>query len=81
MLALTDEEPAVRHAAAAALEEIDPRWVRSDAAQRAIPRLEALRADPQPWIVAAAETVLEKLRAAKDKDTEVWNRESGIRNL
>ena len=81
VLSLTDEEPAVRHAAAAALEEIDPRWVRTGAAQRAIPRLEALRGDSQPWIASAAETVLAKLRAAKDSDTEVWKRESGIRNL
>jgi HEAT repeat protein len=81
VLSLTDEEPAVRHAAAAALEEIDPRWVRTDAAQRAIPRLGALRGDPRPWIATAAETVLEKLRAAKDRDTEVWKRESGIRTL
>ena len=81
ILLLTDEEPAVRHAAAAALEQIDPRWVRTDAAQRVIPRLEALREDPQPWIAAAAETLLEKLRAAQGRDTEIWNRESGIRNL
>ncbi len=81
ILALADEEQAVRHAAAAALEEIDPRWVRTDAARRAIPLLEALRGDPRPWIAAAAETVVERLRTAKDKDTEVWKRESGIGNL
>jgi HEAT repeat protein len=81
VLSLADGEPAVRHAAAAALEQIDPRWVRAEAAQRAIPQLEALREDPQPWIADAAEAVLEKLRDAKDKDTEVWNRESGIRDL
>ena len=81
VLSLKDEEPAVRHAAAAALEEIDPRWVRTDAAQSAIPRLEALRGDPRPWIATAAETVLEKLRAANDKDMEVWKRVSGIRTL
>jgi HEAT repeat protein len=81
VLSLADEERAVRHAAAAALEQIDPRWVRTDAAQRAIPRLEALRGDPRHWIVAAAEKVVEKLAAAKDKDTGVWKRKSGIRNL
>lgn len=81
VLSLADEEPAVRHAAAATLERIDPRWVRTDAAQRAIPRLEARRGNPQPWIAAAAESVLEKLQAAKDSDTEFWKRESGIRNL
>ncbi len=81
VLSLADEEPAVRHAAAAALEEIDPRWVRTDAAKRAVPRLEVLRRDPRPWIAAAAGIVLEKLQAAKDKDTEVWKRESGIRDL
>ena len=78
---LADEEPAVRHAAAAALEEIDPRWVRTDAAHRATPWLEALRKDPRPWIAAAAEKVLEKLRAAQDADTEMWKRDSGIRTL
>jgi HEAT repeat protein len=81
VLSLTDEESAVRHAAAAALEQIDSRWVRTDAAQRAIPRLEALRGDPRPWIAAAAEKVIHTLGAAKDRDTEVWNRESGIRTL
>ena len=81
VLSLTDEEPAVRHAAAAALEEIDPRWVRSDVVQRAIPRLEALREAPQPWIAAAAEKALEKIRAAKYSSTEFWKRESGIRTL
>jgi HEAT repeat protein len=81
ILSLADEEPAVRHAAAAALEEIDPRWVRHDAVQRAIPRLEALRADPQPWIAAAAEKALQKIRAANYSSTEFWKRESGIRKL
>lgn len=81
VLTLADPEPTVRHAAAAALEEINPRWVRSNAAQRAIPRLEALRKNAQPWIAGAAQKVLEKLREAQDKDTAFWNRESGIRNL
>ena len=81
ILSLTDEEPAVRHAAAAALEEIDPRWVRHDAVQRAIPRLQALRADPQPWIAAAAEKALQKIQAANYSSTEFWKRESGIRKL
>jgi hypothetical protein len=81
VLLLADEERAVRHAAAAALEQIDPRWVRTDAARRAIPRLEALRGDPRHWIATAAEKVVEKLGAARDKNTEVWKRESGIGNL
>ncbi len=81
VLSLTDEEAAVRHAAAAALEQIEPRWVRTNAAQRALPRLEALRKDPRPWIAAAAEKVIQALRAAKSKDTELWKRESGIRKL
>ena len=81
VLSLTDEEPSVRHAAAASLEKIDPRWVRTEATKRAVPRLEALRKDPRPWIAAAAEKVLEKIRAAKDNGTEIWRRESGIRTL
>jgi hypothetical protein len=81
VLALADQEPAVRRAAVVALEQINRRWVRSEAVQRATPRLEALGKDPQPWIAAAAQKVLEKLLEAKDRDTEFWNRESGIRNL
>jgi len=49
--------------------------------QRAIPRLEALRADPQPWIAAAAEKALMKIQAANYSSTEFWKRESGIRKL
>ena len=81
VLALTDEEQAVRQAVVAALEQIDGRWIRSLAAQRAVPRLDEMRKDPRPWVGAAAEKVLEKLRAANGKDTEVWKRESGIRQL
>jgi HEAT repeat protein len=81
VLALTDEEQAVRQAVVAALEQIDGRWVRSLAAQRAVPRLQEMRKDPRPWVGAAAEKVLEKLRAANGKDTEVWKRDSGIRQL
>jgi HEAT repeat protein len=81
VVSLADEEPAVRHAAAAALEQVDPRWVRAVAAQRAVPRLEHLRDDPRSWVVMAAEKVLLKLATAKGKDTEVWKRESGIREL
>ena len=81
VLALADQEPAVRHAAAASLEEINPRWVRSSAARSAIPELEALCNNEQAWVAAAAQKVLEKLREAQGKDTELWNRESGIRKL
>jgi HEAT repeat protein len=78
---LADTEPAVRHAAVASLEQINRRWVRSDAAQRAFPRLEALCRDPQPWIAAAAQKAVAILGKAKDTDTEFWNRKSGIRTL
>ena len=78
---LADTEPAVRHAAVASLEQIDRRWVRSGAAKRAFPRLEALCRDPEPWIAAAAQKAVAILGKAKDTDTEFWNRESGIRNL
>jgi HEAT repeat protein len=78
---LADTEPVVRHAAAASLEQINRRWVRSDAAKRAFPRLEALCRDPQPWVAAAAQKAVAILGKAKDTDTEFWNRESGIRNL
>lgn len=78
VLSLTDEEPAVRQSVAAALEEIDRRWIRSEAAQRAVPRLELMLKDQRPWIASAAQTVLDKLKAAKDKDTEIWKNEAGF---
>jgi len=80
VLSLTDEEPAVRQAVAAALEEIDRRWIRAEAAQRAVPRLEQMLKDERPWIVSAAQNVLEKIKAAKDKDTDLWKREAGFAN-
>ena len=42
VLALTDEERAVRQAAELALGRIDANWVYSEAAQRAMPQLEAV---------------------------------------
>ena len=81
VLSLADTEPVVRHSAAASLEQINRRWVRSDAVKRALPKLETLCRDPQPWIGAAAQKVVAKLAEAKDVDTDFWYRTSGIRNL
>ena len=78
---LADAEPVVRRAAVASLEQINRRWIRSDAARKAFPRLKALCKDPQPWIAAAAQKAVAILGEAKGTDTEFWNRQSGIRNL
>jgi HEAT repeat protein len=62
VLALTDEERAVRHAAEAALGRIDANWASSEAAQRASPQLEASLNDPRGWVRSAAAQVLAKLQ-------------------
>ncbi len=49
VLTLTDEERAVRQAAEAALGRIDPNWVYSEPAQRAVPHLEAVLNDQRGW--------------------------------
>ena len=61
VLALTDEERAVREAAELALNRIDPNWVSSEAAQRAAPQLEASLSDPRGWVRSAAAQILAKL--------------------
>ena len=63
VLALTDEERAVREAADISLRKIDPNWVCSEAAQRTTTQLEAALNDPRGWIRSAAGQVLAKLRA------------------
>jgi len=63
VVALTDEERSVRQAAEAALTQIDPNWVQSDAAQRASTRLEASLNDRPAWVRSAILQALAKLRA------------------
>jgi hypothetical protein len=62
-MTLTDEERAVRAAAEAALERIDIHWTNSEAAQRAILRMEATLDEQPAWVRAATMQVLAKVRA------------------
>ena len=63
VLALTDEERAVRHAAELALGRIDSKWTYSEAAQHARAQLEASLNDQRGWVRSAATQVLAKLHA------------------
>ena len=67
VLALTDEERAVREAADLALGRIDPNWVCSEAAQRAAPQLEAALNDQRGWVRSAASQVLARLHAPEKR--------------
>jgi HEAT repeat protein len=62
VLALTDEERAVREAADIPLRQIDPDWMSSEAARRTTTQLEAALNDPRGWIRSAAGQILAKLR-------------------
>jgi len=64
VLVLTDEERAIREAAGASLDQIDPQWICSEAAQGAIARLEQLACDSRSWVSSAAGQVLSRFREA-----------------
>jgi HEAT repeat protein len=61
VLALTDEERAVRQTAEAALDRIDANWVASESARQATSQLEASLNDPRGWVRSAAAQVLARL--------------------
>jgi HEAT repeat protein len=62
VLVLIDDERAIRSAAELSLDQIDPQWSQSEAAQRAAARLKASLNDRPAWVRAAAGQVLAKLR-------------------
>jgi HEAT repeat protein len=64
VLVLVDEERAIRLAAESSLNQLDPSWAQSEAAQRAASRLEASLNDRPAWVRAATMQVVAKLRAA-----------------
>jgi len=63
VLAMTDEERAVRQAAELALGRIDSNWAYSEAAQHASAQLEASLNDQRGWVRSAAAIVMAKLHA------------------
>jgi HEAT repeat protein len=62
VVGLGDEDRLVRQAAEASLDQIDPDWAHSACAQRAISVLEATQHDCQPWVRAAINQVLARIR-------------------
>jgi len=67
VLLLTDGDEAVRDAARKSLDQLDPQWPKTDAAKRAVPRLEAALNDENYWVGLAATTAL-KLIAGEVAD-------------
>lgn len=64
VLALVDPESNVRHAAASALQQTNPKWAQSEAAQQVIPELRAAANASDQAVRYAATSVLQQLGAA-----------------
>jgi hypothetical protein len=64
VIALTDEERAIRQVSETTLNAIAPDWAQSQAAQRAGVRLEALLENRPAWVRSAIQQVLTKVRTA-----------------
>jgi HEAT repeat protein len=61
VLALMDSESFVRNAAHNSLNEIDPHWEKSDAAQSALPEIKAAQKNREYWISHSATRLLEQI--------------------
>jgi len=61
---LTDTQTAVRHAALSALRKLEPAWDQTDAARRAIPRLQSALKDREYWVRHAATEALQRIQNA-----------------
>jgi HEAT repeat protein len=66
VLSLVDEERAIRQAAELSLDQIDPKWPQTEAAQRAGAGLEAALNDKPAWVRAAGLQVLTRLRTGTE---------------
>jgi HEAT repeat protein len=67
IIALTDSNGTVRQTAAAALRRVEPYWERSEAAMRAIPRLQACLKHTEYWMRHSAAAALKKLGVSQDE--------------
>ena len=65
VIAMVDQERSIRQAAESALNNIDPNWPHTEAAQRAGSRLEAWTDCPS-WVRSSISQVLTKLRSTAD---------------
>ena len=74
VVALVDEERAIREAAQRALDQINPDWPHSEAAQRARQHLENLMNSCPAWVHSAISQVLARLRSANENIQVVHSR-------
>jgi HEAT repeat protein len=70
-VALVDPQSSVRQAAAAALRKVDLHWEKSEAAQRALPRLRIALQDKEYWVRQSAADVLAKIGQIRASEPEV----------
>lgn len=68
ILKLVDEERSVRDATLVALNRIDPKWMLTDEAARAIGKLQEKMKDSQPWVRLAAATIITKIKGGEGPD-------------
>jgi HEAT repeat protein len=79
LIALTDSNASVRHAATAALRRVEPYWERSEAAMRAIPRLQACLKHNEYWMRHSAAAVLKKLGVSPDQEAKLISSDAAVK--
>jgi HEAT repeat protein len=68
VLTLVDPQSSIRQAAAYALRRTEPYWERSEAAARAIPRLQAALKSHEYWVRHSAADALKKLGVSQERE-------------
>jgi HEAT repeat protein len=66
VMALVDEERVIRLAAEGALNQIDPQWLCTEAAQRAATRLEASFSSAPGWVRSSISQLISKIRGTPE---------------
>ena len=77
VLSLTDPHSTVRQAAAGALRRIEPYWERSEAAMRAIPRLQIALKSNDYWVRHSAADTLKKLGVSQEHESKLLTDSDG----
>lgn len=77
VMSLTDPQSSIRQAAANALRRIEPYWERSEAAMRAISKLQAALKSNDYWVRHSATDVLKKLGVTQTHDKQLLTDSDG----
>lgn len=71
VLCLIDSQSSIRQGTAYALRRIEPYWERSEAAARAIPRLQQALKSSEYWVRHSAADTLKKLGVSQDRESSL----------